>query len=100
MAYSKLSSPVTPHVLGTLWVGVVAAGPRHPVQALVQVADVLVAEHRAVAVVDTRHLLLNKRCQGNFAVITQHSNKNLSRHGHLLSGLYLQLGCFAGGKTV
>ena len=58
---------MTPHVLGTLWVGVVAAGPRHPVQALVQVADVLVAEHRAVAVVDTRHLLLNNRCQGFFA---------------------------------
>ena len=57
---------MTPHVMGTLWVGVVAAGPRHPVQALVQVADVLVAEHRAVAVVDTRHLLLNKRCQGNY----------------------------------
>ena len=58
-----LTSPVTPRVLGTLWVGVVAAGPRHPVQALVQVADVLVAEHRAVAVVDTRHLLLNNRSQ-------------------------------------
>ena len=83
-----LTSPVTPRVLGTLWVGVVAAGPRHPVQALVQVADVLVAEHRAVAVVDTRHLLLNNRSQGNFAVITQYSNKNLSRHGRLLSGLY------------
>ena len=59
----QLSSPVTPRVLGTLWVRVVAAGPRHPVQALVQVADVLVAEHRAVAVVDTRHLLLNNRSQ-------------------------------------
>ena len=62
-----LSSPMTPHVMGTLWVGVVAAGPRHPVQALVQVADVLVAQNRAVAVVDTRHLLLNKGCQGYFA---------------------------------
>ena len=48
----RVRSPVTPVMRGTLGAGLVTPGPLHPVDAFVEVAEVLVTQQRAVAVVN------------------------------------------------